>query len=728
GLRVSVDAGVGYRGSNLVLNGNYRSRKMGFSLGGWGRANYNISGRYENEQITNDTILNLQSAATRNNGIFGRYQLGWDYDINKYNYMTASVRYGVRNFNNYQDDLSTVSFINDVENSRGLRDVKTIDQSGTVDVNLDYTHTSDTPQKEWTISTQYSRNNRDNDFTNIIYTNADPAVIDSRLKNENDSYNEEMTLQFDYQTPVNKNQLIEFGAKDILRKVSSDYQTFSAIGSDGEFQQVVTQGSANVFNYEQNITAGYFSYTLSTQSAYSIKAGARYEYTTITADFTDNSEEPDPEIPSYGVLVPSINVSRRLKNNNTIKAAYNRRIHRPSIQFLNPNIQAANPLSRTIGNPNLEPEYTNNYELSYSTSIKGTSLNFSAFVRNTTGEIESFRTVVQDSIIETRYANVGLDNAYGLNIFANINIGSKFSLNGGTDVFYSVMDNQNPNADQAARNEGWVASGRIFGSYTLSKGWGFQFFGFMRGGRVQLQGFQGGFGMYSLSLKKDFNNKRGSLGFGFENFLTPSFKIRSELNSPTITQQSLNEMRRLSFRVNISYRFGKMSFDQPRRRSRSVNNDDLKDGSSDGMNMGGDGQQQNGGNQPRGGGMPVVTRGNVNQSKPASDTKPDSIQYEAAGTWNYTLESPQGGNGTLVITKSETGYSGTIKSNRMTEEAPLTSITVNGNEVTYSYSVNFGGNMVAITSTILISKDEMSGTMSVGQFGSFPIKGTRKIN
>ena len=48
--------------------------------------------------------------------------------------------------------------------------------------------------------------------------------------------------------------------------------------------QVLTK-LANIFNYDQNVTAGYFSYTLSLPKNYSLKAGTRYEYTTINAHF-----------------------------------------------------------------------------------------------------------------------------------------------------------------------------------------------------------------------------------------------------------------------------------------------------------------------------------------------------------------------------------------------------------------------------------------------------------
>src|SRR5688572_5849130 len=69
GATLNINTGIGNRGSNLGLNGNYRTGKMGFSLGGWGRANYNIKGRFENSQLneevqTNEKYLNLQNADT----------------------------------------------------------------------------------------------------------------------------------------------------------------------------------------------------------------------------------------------------------------------------------------------------------------------------------------------------------------------------------------------------------------------------------------------------------------------------------------------------------------------------------------------------------------------------------------------------------------------------------------------------------------------------------------
>lgn len=594
GLSLNMDGGVGLRGANLGLNGSYRKGKMGFSLGGFGRGNYNVTGRFESRQLTTQTsevdgvpttstILNIQEADTRSNGLFGRYTLGWDYDINKYNSLAASVQYGIRNNRSFQDGLLTQRIIGDDESS-ALRDIRITDLSGTVDVNLTYTRLFDKPQKEFSILALYSRNNRNNDFLSTALT---PGERSS--KNLNPSYNQEATLQIDYQNPIAKNQMLELGAKNILRKVYSDFESFFT-DENGNFVRNSNALFSNNLNYDQNVTAGYASYTLTTQNSYSFKAGARYEYTTIRANLQN---EQNIEIPSYGVLVPSVNVSKKLKNKNTLKLSYNRRIQRPSIQFLNPNVQPTNQLNVTVGNPKLDPEYTNNFELGYSTMIKNTSLNFATFVRNSNNAIQSIRDVIPGSdTIRTTYRNIGSENAYGVNLFFNVNINNKFSLNGGSDVYYAVLNNNVSDPLYQASNEGWVASFRLFGNYTIKNGWGIQAFSFYRGRQVQLQGTQGGFGIYSLSLRKEFKNKKGSIGFGAENFFTRAFRIRSEVNSPIISQRSVNELHNMNFKVTFSYRIGKMSFDNGPRRRKSINNDDLKEGGDNGSGGGDMGQGQ----------------------------------------------------------------------------------------------------------------------------------------
>jgi outer membrane receptor protein involved in Fe transport len=606
GLTLSFDSSAGVRGSNLSLNGNFRNKNWGMSLGGFGRSEYNVNGKFESTQITQSNGLetrNFQTAETRREGLFGNYQLGFDWDINKFNSITSSMRFGLRNGNNWQDGLKQVR--NGVVSS--IRNTNSLDESANVDINIDYTKTFAKAQREFSILTMYSRNNRANDFYNLIMNpRSTMSEIMSSIKNENTSYNEEATFQLDYQTPISKNQMLEFGAKGITRNVTSDYQSYIA-GADRIYREVNTAIlPSNVFDYLQNIWSTYSSYTLTTKNKWSIKAGARYEYTDISASFL-KKEGQNTVIPPYGVLVPSFNMSKTFKS-GTWRFSYNRRLQRPGIQNLNPNVNATNPLNISVGNPTLAPEFTNNYEVSYSKFIKQTYISTSFFVRNTTGAINQIREVRGDTV-KTTSQNIGNEDAYGMNVNLNINLSNKLMIGGGGDLSYMVLANNVPDPLLRAKNQGLQSNFRVYGNYNIGNGWGAQIFSFYRVNQVQLQGSQGGFGIYSLSLKKDFKNKKGSIGFGAENFLTPNgFIIRSETQTPVINSKSENTLRNMNFKINFSYRIGKMSFG-PTKKKKSVNNDDTK-GDSDAapaapqQPMGMPGMRMGGGGGGFGGGGP----------------------------------------------------------------------------------------------------------------------------
>ena len=628
GGSLGLNTGVGNRGTNLGLNGNYRNGKFGISLGGFGRASYNQPGSFENSQTsvalakstTPATTINpgdrttvAQSADTRRNDAFGRFTLGLTYDFDKHNSLAGSLAYGIRNSDNYQNSLTSRTGINSaplVVNS--LRDVHSTNNSNTIDASLNYTHTYQTEQREFSVLTLFSRNNQTNNFTNSVFNPSDLTknTYTGQLGNNNDSYNEEYTGQIDYQTPTVKNQLLELGAKDIVRRVNSDYSYFY------DPSLAPTAGSStlnNSFRYRQNVTAGYATYTIGLPKGFTVKPGVRFEYTTISADFSNSKGVlTNADIPDYGVLVPSINFSRKLENGNVIKLSYNRRIQRPSLQFLNPNVQASNPLNASAGNPLLRPEYTNNYEIGYSTTVKQkVNLNLTAFVRNTTGAIQTVRVPLPDSLNPNRiqgallstFQNAGTENAYGGSLFAGANTG-KLSLNGSVDLYYAVLRNNDPSILYNSSNQGFVVNARAFGSYDLGKNYSLQLFGFYRGQQVQLQGYQSGFGIYSLSLQKSFAEKRGSIGFGAENFFTGSIRIRTDvstpyvdryqyngvdvpINGPILAQNSTNVLHNLNFKINFSYRIGKLTAGDTGRRGKGVNNDDLKEGGDNGGGLGG---------------------------------------------------------------------------------------------------------------------------------------------
>lgn len=200
GATLNINSSAGLRGSNLGLNASLKRGKMGWTLGGFGRAGYNIRGFFDNQQtVTNadGTALQInQYADTRSNMIFGRYNLGWDYELDKYNFLTASVSLGLRNMQNWQDGLSTETFFEETLVSSLLRDVSVNNLSNNVDVNFNYTKTYEKPLKEFSISGLYSQNNLTNDFINSLYNGTFDDIL-SRVKNNNLGVNQEYTIQLD---------------------------------------------------------------------------------------------------------------------------------------------------------------------------------------------------------------------------------------------------------------------------------------------------------------------------------------------------------------------------------------------------------------------------------------------------------------------------------------------------------------------------------------------------
>jgi ferric enterobactin receptor len=660
GYNLNVDLGAGLRGSNLGLNGSIRAGKFGLSLGGYGRAMYNDI-ENDNEQFT--TVNSIQSRTSQKSlgsdlSAFGRYSLGLDYDIDKTQSLSGGVRYGLRTANRDQTQTTDL-YTQNILKSKSIRDIVSVNNSHNYDVNLDYQFMPKA-QTEFSISTQYSRNDMINDFnSNLINDN---GLILSRLKNDNSNLNQEITLQSDYQTPIGDNQIIEFGGKGILRTVNSDFQYLSAADANSEFTIDFKRPSGKL-DYGQNIVAGYTSYTISTPSKFTFKLGARFEHTAIEA--TQDAKNID--IPDYSNLVPSINISKPLKGMTTLKLGYNQRIQRPGLQQLNPNISLLNAQDVTQGNPNLRPELTNNLELGLSTTVKKTYINASFFGRLTNNSINQVRRPIDTlaGALLTTYENIGKQQGFGTNIFANVYLTNTWSINGGFDLYYTFLEGQTTGIDGkslTAKNSGINYGGRLMSQIQLKNGWGLQAFSFLRGNEIQLQGSRGGYGVYAIGAKKDFNNKKGSIGLGLENFAARGWNVRSEFVSPQFTQVSNNLMLNRNIKINFTYKLGKVTFTDSRKKTKSVNNDDVK-GDGGGGDMGG-GQQ--GGGAPQGGGARPQGGAPQQGARPAGAVQPQqgqgSGQPQQGGTpnmqgrpqsqdttkgqrSNWNGQRPQGGEG-----------------------------------------------------------------------------------
>lgn len=89
-----------------------------------------------------------------------------------------------------------------------------------------------------------------------------------------------------------------------------------------------------------------------------------------------------------------------------------------------------------------------------------------------------------------------------------------------------------------------------------------------------------------------------------------------------------------------------------------------------------------------------------------------SAQSSIAGEWDGQFETPGGARPfKLVLAVDGEKITGTAK--RASGDVPVEG-TIKGNDVTFAYTINYGGNMLTMTFTGKLNGDKMSGTVSFG--------------
>jgi ferric enterobactin receptor len=604
GLRGSVNLSAGTRSSNIFGSINLKYKKLGIGLNMGGNAMYNpTSGYTDTDRLLPNglTSKTRQENDGRRNGGFGNAQLNFDYELNAKNNVTLSFRNSYRGFSNNTSQLTYAGLATDNALATLFGNKTNANNTSTnIDINFDYTRKFDKTGRELVFFAQYGNNLGNNDYTRDQYRSTENDIF-YKERNDNKPVTREMTYQLDYETPIGDNQKIEIGAKALLRHIESNSLFYyDSLKTNTGYQLSPTR--SNLFNYDQSVYASYLSYTLSLPNKWSVKPGVRYEYTAVEATFQN---KPKTTLPDYGLFVPSLSISKAFKGSKSLRFSFSRRIQRPSIQFLNPNITQSDPLNIQFGNPYLSPEYTNNFELNFSTFFKTTTINIAAFTSQTNNSIETIRfkgdpTRLQELVLAngittngiyinqnaliTTFQNIGQQHRTGMNFFGSIRPNSKIMINANINAYYMTLNSPS----LGLSNDGFVLDGGGFAQFTLKNNWSLQASAFGRGRQIQLQGSQGGFAFYNLSIQKDFKNKKGNFGIGIDNPFASYFKQVTTITSNTagneFTQNNVNYNYNRGIKFKFSYNFGKMTFDDSFfKRKKSINNDDQKQGGDSGQ-------------------------------------------------------------------------------------------------------------------------------------------------
>ncbi|MCB2409071.1 outer membrane beta-barrel family protein [Hymenobacter lucidus] len=585
GLNGSVNNNVGTRGTFHSLTLNSRRGKLGLNLNVGGNMFINIA---RNESLRTDYLPENRQSTLEQRGKFtnlgggGFGQLGLDYDLTPKDAFNLSARGNIFGYTNARQQLTRYTLPgapDDVFN----RDIDTHNGSRNLDLNFGYTKTLARPRQELSFLALYTVNDGQTDYDLAQQRPTDGRYQqDYRENSFNDNRNRETTFQTDYVQPLDSTQTLEIGAKTILRAVSSNYR-IEADSLDGQGFRLVPARS-NQFRYDQNVYSGYLSYGFALGKTLTFKLGGRLEHTRIDGDFmSDNSALQT----SYTNLVPSVQAAWDVNKDQKLKLSYTRRIQRPSVFYLNPYINTSNPRNILVGNPDLNPELTDAYELGYNTYLNKSSITFSGYWRQTNNAIEAIsRNVEARSILPTTdstlvllttFQNVARNATYGLSASGSTKLTAKWTLSGNVNFYYMWVRSPALNLE----NGGTMHNANLTSAWQFEHGWSAQFTGLFNSRRIQLQGRSSGYRSYNLAVKKELFQKKGSLTLAVINPFNRQLIFRNDLATEQFTYTDNSYFLNRNLRLSFNYQFGKLE-NRPARPKKSIRNDDQKEGGSNG--------------------------------------------------------------------------------------------------------------------------------------------------
>ncbi|RZS98076.1 amidohydrolase family protein [Cecembia calidifontis] len=123
----------------------------------------------------------------------------------------------------------------------------------------------------------------------------------------------------------------------------------------------------------------------------------------------------------------------------------------------------------------------------------------------------------------------------------------------------------------------------------------------------------------------------------------------------------------------------------------------------------------------------------VNNKKQDTSNNGNGKPVDITGVWDYTSDTPAGSSGgTMEIKREGTSYKGTITYDNPAgsgkASSQMNNITLSGNSLSFTFNVTAGGMSLEVSVSGEITDNDFSGTMSLSDFGSFPLNAVKKPN
>lgn len=550
-------------GSDLNFNINNRNKKWNFYSNANASKNNNFSNLFL-ERTTNAD--GLQSAFNQNfqkiyTGSRLAAKLGADY------YATERTTIGIMvdgSTSTRKLDNFSQTYINET-------------RSGITNNNsLQLISDANTPNKNYSANFNVKHDfkkegaslNFDADYSGFNYSGVENFNTD--FYNENGVLNNQTFIRNDSKTdinifaskidftwPISKTAKLETGLKTSFVKTDNDFLSSALLNN--EWQNIA--GQSNHFIYKENVNAAYANLSKDL-GKWQIQAGLRAEYTNATGALVTNNTEADQK---YLSLFPTVFVNQKISENSNLHYTYGRRIDRPNYQQLNPFNFYMDPYTIQQGNPYLKPQFTNNFEVSYSYK---SGLSFSLGYSKVKDLILDSKTAQNDStrIVTVGQGNIGSGEYYSAGLYFPLAVTKWWNLQNNFNLFYNKFNDNNLEGAPFELSK-LSYNFNISSSITLPADWTIETNFWLNSPRVR--GLETTtIYQYALNtgVQKSFLNKSLKLKLNIDDIFATNY-WKGTLNYQNVNLRVQNNYinRRVSF--NISYSFGNQNVKSARSRN-----------------------------------------------------------------------------------------------------------------------------------------------------------------
>jgi outer membrane receptor protein involved in Fe transport len=427
GLNGSISVNTGSpTGHSVGVSLNRRTEKFNlFSQLGVGVRDLPNEVESRNVDLVNNTTI-LSNGTESRNETYYNFVLGTDYHINDNNILTLSGNFSME----IEDQPSTTNFAsldaNDEIVSQWQRTEVTEARNPKFQYELQYKKEFKNDEDHTLLFSglgNFFGKDQSSEFINSTVSGFDN---DATQQTRTDFKEAVYTFKLDYTNPFTKEWTLETGAQYVLNDVNNDYEVNDLV--NGSF--VNDPGLTNIFNYDQKVLGLYGTGSFEGKK-WGVKGGLRLEQTDLNTFLATTNENNDQ---NYTNFFPSLHTSFKFSGMVSLQAGYSKRIYRPRMWDLNPFFNIRNNFSIRQGNPELQPEFTDSYEVTSIYILGKASLNFGVYHRYTTEVIERVSTF-ENNVSTFKPDNIGTNKATGIEFNGKYSPAKWLTLNG--DFNYS---------------------------------------------------------------------------------------------------------------------------------------------------------------------------------------------------------------------------------------------------------------------------------------------------